>query len=407
MSDHFTDQHLQTLLREDLRAHADHLGVPAVPTAAVLGRGRQLRRRRRTVGAVGSVAATLVLGGSLLLSLPSGRHDSAPDPASTPGTAAVFAVGSHVYVGGTSIDVPGTVHSLHYTSEGVLVRSNDRGGVSADSGPETLTLVGGDGRSVDLGEVPEGWGPATDPDLPYYALAEQRGDRTYAVVRDVATGEVAASVLLPDLEPDAGDVPSLSLAGDVLYVDFADEPYAVDWRTSSEVAGVVDAGTVRGGLVTSGEGDRRFVRTAIGGSTFLTVRLPEGAYGWLDLSPDGTHAMEFLEELADSSDVTETRVYDVATGASVTVAGAPWELGWTRDGHLYRVDGNVVTTCSATTGACVEQTVEIARVPEPAAVDRTETICDKRGKNCGTTTWTEAPDEPDNKVTLAGRSYES
>ena len=408
MSDHTGDRQLLTRLRTDLHAHADQLGVPHVPAAAVLGHGRRLRRRRRLAAGAGAVAAAVVLGGALLLTLPTSRQDSAPDPASTPGDAAVFAVGSQVYIGGSSVTVPGIVHSLHYTSDGVLVRSNDRGGVSDGSGPETLTLVGGDGRSVDLGETPEGHGPATDPDLPFYALAERQGGRLYAVVRDASTGDVAQRVPLPDLDAGGRDVPPLSLVGDMVIARFADRTYAVDRTSGTEIPVMTDrVGEVRGGYYASTLGKRRVVRSVLSGEPTLAVNLPGGAYGWLELSPDGFHAMAFVEELPEGAEVTETTVYDVDTGRSVVVEGAPWELGWTRDGSVYSVDGDVVTTCSTATGACTQETVDIGRVAEPPPVERTETSCDKNGENCSTMTWTEDSAPPENKVTLAGRSYES
>lgn len=404
MTDH---DELQTLLRSDLHAHADHLGVPVAPTEAVLGRGRRLRRRRRVATGAGAIAATVALGGSLLLALPTAPERTAPDPASTPDEAAVFAVGSHVYIADTSVDVPGTVHSLHYTSEGVLVRSNAKGGNSAGSGPEHLTLVGGDGVALDLGTVPEGYGPATDPNLPYYALAERRGDQLYAVVRDVVTGQEVRQLPLPKHDWGSWDVPPLALSGDVVYVDYLDEAYAVDWRTGIEVETAVGSTSVQAGRAVSGEGRHSTVLDARTGRTLLSVTRADGDYGWFDLSPDGSYAMLFIEETADGSEVTETDVYDVATGTHVTLAGAPWDLGWTRDGHVYRIDDDKVTTCSPVTGECTEETVDVARVPEPAPVERTETTCDKRGENCGTMTWTETPAEPENKVTLAGRTYES
>lgn len=405
---HQDDHQLLTALRADLHTHADHLGVPVAPTADVLGLGRRLRRRRRVAVGAGAVAASVVLGGAVILSLPTGQQDSAPDPASTPGSTAVFAVGSRVYVGGTAVEVPGIVHSLHYTSDGVLVRSNEKGGASNGSGPEQLTLVGGDGRSVDLGEVPEGYAPATDPDLPLYALAERQGDRLYAVVRDAGTGDVVQRVPLPDLDAGPWDVPPLSLVGDMVIARFADRTYTADRTTGSETPLVTEpVGEVRGGYYASTLGERRAVRSIIDGDAALAVYLPEGSYGWLDLSPDGYHAMAFVEELADGGEVTETTVYDVGTGQDVVVEGAPWELGWTRDGSVYRVDGDVVTTCSTSTGSCTEETVDIERVPEPEPVERTETTCDENGENCGTMTWVDDEPLPENTVVLAGRSYES
>ncbi|MDR7255371.1 hypothetical protein J2X46_004373 [Nocardioides sp. BE266] len=398
---------IPTGLRHDLHAYADLLEVPVPPTAAVLGRGRVLRRRRRTLGAAGVAAASVVLGGSLLLALPGGRDDSAPDPATPPRDAAVFAVGSDVYVDGTPVAVPGIVHSIHYTSAGVLVRSNQEHGTSDGSGPEELTLVGADGRSVDLGTVPEGHTPATDPGLPYYALAEDHDGRSYAVLRDVTSGDEVQRLPLPELPTGAWPAPPLTLSGDVVYADFTDRTYAVDWRTGDDVPVAVDSSEVHAGRVVSSEGPHRLVLDVHTGRTLLSVTPPKGAYGWLELSPDGGYALEFIEETADGSEVTSTQVYDVDTGTSVTLDGAPWELGWTPDGHLYRVDGDVVTTCSPATGACAEETVAIERVPEPSPVERTETTCDKHGENCGTMVWTETPDEPENKVTLAGRDHDS
>ena len=90
--------------------------------------------------------------------------------------------------------MPGTLHSLHYTSVGVLTRSNPNGGASDGSGPESLTLVSADGTTTDLGTIPEGVGPATDPDEPVYALAEKSGDGFRAVVRDATTGEEVGSI---------------------------------------------------------------------------------------------------------------------------------------------------------------------------------------------------------------------
>ena len=63
------------------------------------------------------------------------------------------------------------MHSLHYTSAGVLVRSNPNDGGSDGSGPESLTLVQYDGSTVPLGTIPEGVGPATSPVEPVYVLS--------------------------------------------------------------------------------------------------------------------------------------------------------------------------------------------------------------------------------------------
>lgn len=389
-----------------LHSEVDDLRLPPPPTRAVLERGRTLRRRRQVSTALTATAAAVAMGTALLLSLPGGRSNTAPEPTSPPADLAAFAVGSDLYVGGERTALPSTVHSLHFTSAGVLVRSNPNGGSSDGSGPETLTLVTTDGRTVDLGEVPEGHGPATDPDLPYYVLAEADGDATYAVVRDVVSGDVVERLELPDLDPGGWSVPPLALSGRTVYARFGSTTIAVDTRTGATEETSADALSVRGGRFADTSGDRRVVRDARTGATLLEVPMPAGSHGWLDLSPEGDYALRFIEELADGAEITESRVYDVSAGTSVTIQGAPWDLGWTPDGHVFRVDGDVVTTCSPVTGRCTEEQVSIERERVPEPVERTETVCDRNGENCGTSVWTDAGQDP-NRVVLGGRTYES
>lgn len=397
------------LLSQLLHDEADGLDVPPPDTASLLVQGRQVRRRQRATTVLAAAAAVAAIGTGALLLGPDGVRDSAPEPAAPDPVQPVFAVGSRVYVDGHRVELPGTVHSLHYTSAGVVVRTNDRGGVSDGSGTEALTLVRPDGSTTDLGDSPEGQGPVTDVDQPYVALARQSGGDTEAVVRDAGTGEVVSTVALPS--PTPGAAVWLSLDDDVLYADLGGRSVALDWRTGEPVAlsDAAASGSVRNGVVTGvgDDPDSRVVVDPRSGEVLLTVPMPQGSYGFLDLSPDGRYALRFVEERADTGAITSTRVYDVATGTYVSLAGAPYDLGWTPDGHVFSVADDTVRTCSPTTGTCTETAVDVVRAPEPSPVQRTETTCDRNGENCGTMVWTEPSDEPANHLVLGGRSYDS
>ena len=226
-------ERLSALLHDEAAA----LDIPPVDQDTILGRGRQARTRQRATVFLAAAAVVAVVGTGAALGLngsDDGRAGKATDSVasgvSSHGVVA-YGAGSTVVVDGTTATVPDTLHSLHYTSVGVLTRSNPNDGASSGSGPESLTLVAADGSTTDLGTIPEGVGPATDPDEPVYALAEKSGDGFRVVVRDALSGDEVGSVPLPDLPMSYWAVPPLALDGDVVYAGFQDEAYAVDWRT--------------------------------------------------------------------------------------------------------------------------------------------------------------------------------
>jgi hypothetical protein len=330
---------------------------PVPPDAAhVLAEGRRLRRRRRvTTGLAAAAVVALVgaAGGAALLQGDSGQQN----PTSADEAPVAYGVNSDIHLGDVVAQIPDTVHSLHYTSHGVLVRSNPHQGASDGSGPESLTLVRWDGSTADLGTIPEGVGPATDPDEGVYALAEAAGDGFVAVVRDAETGETVDEVPLPDLPPSYWDVPPLALDGDTLYAGFKRSTAMVDLDSGDHtivdgmaggIPDVVDGRTVlqqQGILV---------VRDVAAGQDLLTVDVQ--GYAWGTLSPDGQFLRVVSEgEMTDGSWVEpdSIQVYDVATGGLREFAGTSgW--GWTTDADLFRVDRGTLTTCEAATGACEE-----------------------------------------------------
>jgi hypothetical protein len=350
-------------LNQLLHAEADQLDIPSVAADAALTRGRGLRRRR-TFATAGATAAVLaVIGGTVLVATGGDDDDRATEPAAPPAAAAnvpAFGFQSKVYLGDTTATVPDTVHSLHYTSEGVLVRSNPNDGASDGSGPESLTLVRYDGSTVDLGTIPEGVGPATDPDESVYVLAETRDDGFAAVVRDASTGGTVDEVPLPDLPPSYWEVPPLALDGDTLYVGYESESVAVDLATGeSRPSPGLGGGAphVSGGRTILGEGTSITVLDVATGEPVRTFEVGHDAWG--TLSPDGRYLG--VGTWDDETVENQYTVYDIATGALVDLgplANVP-DLGWTAAGDAFAVSRSKLTTCELDTGACTRHDVDL------------------------------------------------
>ena len=368
-------ERLKSLLHDE----ADALSVPAPSASRALADGRRLRRRRRLVP-VATAAAVVLVAGGLAFTLGGGddrdRDDAtAADPAAS-SAPVLYAAGSTVVIGDRTAEVPDTVHSLHYTSAGVLVRSNANDGASDGSGPENLTLVREDGTTVDLGVIPEGVGPATDPDEPVYALAEADGAGFKVVVRDAATGDVVQEMRLPDGKPSYWPVPPLALDGDTLYVGFDSTTAAVDLTTGdSHTVDGMSGGipeVLGGRTVVQGRGAPRVMDVATGATVydyFLTTctrcdREPrQGADPFsISLSPTGASV---LIETTDRMGMTDrVWVHDIDAAEQQELAGgdtAGW--GWTADGHPFSVTGRTVTSCDPTSGICDDLTAPVTLAP--------------------------------------------
>jgi hypothetical protein len=336
-------------LNQLLHAEADRLDVPPVAADVALSRGRSLYRRR-TVAKVGAVAAVLAVIGGVGLLATSDDGERAVQPAGPAGAANVPAFGfeSSVYVGDKTATVPDTVHSLHYTSEGVLVRSNPNDGASDGSGPESLTLVRYDGSTVDLGTIPEGVGPATDPSETIYVLAEPRDDGFVAVVRDAETGDVVDEVPLPDLPPSYWEVPPLALDGGTLYVGYKNETASVDLATGDQhivegMAGGIPE--VFGSRILTAQGTTISVLNAATGELVRKFEVGFDAFG--TLAPDGRNLS----------------IYDVATGELVDLAqlADTQDLGWTAAGDVFAVSKGTLISCDIDAGDCSERAVSVPK----------------------------------------------
>ena len=353
-------------LSQLLHDEAADLTPPPPDSAATLAEGRRLQRRQRvTTGLAATAVAAVVVTTAGFVALQtgqSGARDVGPAGAGGGAAPAAYGVGSDIHLGDVVAQVPDTVHSLHYTSLGVLVRSNPNDGASDGSGPESLTLVRWDGSTAALGTIPEGVGPATDPGQDVYALAEARGDGFVAVVRDALTGETVLEQPLPDLPPSYWEVPPLALEDETLYVGYKNETVAVDLVTDE----VTTVDGLSGGMpnVTAGrtvvgnEGSIEVLDVATGES-LLTAELD--GYGFGSLSPDGRFLRVVQEEGVDAEgNYVEPRdvitVYDVATGAEQEFEGA-YSWGWTADGGLFQATGGTLRTCDVASGSCDEEPI--------------------------------------------------
>jgi hypothetical protein len=362
-------ERLSALLHEE----ADALAVPPVDQAAIFAQGR-LTRSRRTTMFLAAAAVLAVVGTGTVLALNGSdddRNGEANDSVASDGPSrgvVAYGAGSTVVVDGTTATIPDTLHSLHYTSVGVLTRSNPHDGASDGSGPESLTLIASDGTTTDLGTIPEGVGPATDPDEPVYALAEKSGDGFRVVVRDALSGDEVGSVPLPDLPMSYWPVPPLALDGDIVYAGFEEEAYAVNWRTGEmQPAAGVDGGIpeVFGGFALdygekAVEGRLDLVVSVVDaatGASALVVPLEEDEYGSGSISPDGRFlrfsAMDKSRDQGGAFAVPESvDVYDLTTGHMVELSGVSYGWGWTSGGFAFRVSGRDLEVCDPVTGAC-------------------------------------------------------
>ena len=365
-------------LSQLMHDEASRLSPPLPDPASILAEGRRLRRRSHVTSGL-TAAAVLALiagvGGIVALNTGGGDPDGKAEVTTTSDAPVTYGVGSAVVVDDAVAQVPDTVHSFHYTSLGVLVRSNPHDGASDGSGPESLTLVKDDGSAVDLGTIPEGVGPATDPAEDVYVLAEASGDGFVAVVRDAGTGETLDEVELPDLPKSYWDVPPLALDGDTLYVGYKKETAAVDLATGEFAiveamsGGIPEVNDSRYAMSSEGTISVMDVGADLGpedgpGPTILLSVETEG-YAWGTLSPDGRFLRVVSEGGMDGGEWVEPesiQVYDIASGG-LQEFDNPYGWGWTADGELFRVDGDTVTTCDAATGECAES---------PAAVKATK-----------------------------------
>lgn len=353
-------------LAEMLRDEAAALDVPSVDHVAILGRGRQTRTRRRATVFLAAAAVVSVIGAGTALALVGSDNpdragkatDSIASDVPSRGLLA-YGAGSTVVINDATARIPDTLHSLSYTSVGVLARSNVNGGSSDGSGPEFLTLIAPDGTTPSVGTVPEGVGPATDPDEPVYALAEKSGDGFRAVVRDATTGEEVGSIPLPDLPMSFWPVPPLALDGDVVYAGFKDETVAFNWRTGEmQPAAGLGGGLpeVRGGHALSYRPGDVSVIDAATGDVLLDFELGEDEFASGSLSPDGLYLRYKRDKMIDNDLSGGVEVYDLATGDRVQIPGATHEWGWTSDGSAFRVTGQKVQVCDPVSGACETET---------------------------------------------------
>jgi hypothetical protein len=385
---------ISTLLAEG----ADRVDIPAAPTSAILSRGRALRRRRRTVrtGAVlaGIAGIAVVAVTSSLLAPgpgpgPDGFDDLAAAVAPDPDGWAV-AQGSTVHLGnGRTVEVPGKVKAMYYTSAGVMVRTGRTAYTEGDAVSNYFVLEGdGDVRdfALDLGDKK----PGSDPTLPYLAYSVKGSDATHweLVLRDVRTGEVATRVAYEGTFTWGGwNAPPTALSGDFAYVGVDEATLAINWRTGAvaPAAGLSPSRmpTVAGGRdlvetrervpdgVTMVDPQEQTTQThtvvdAVTGETVRTIKITGTVFETAvpQLSSDGRHVLvaswlECDERNACRYGSPTSDVIDLETGERRAFTLGERTYGWSPDGRLLLVDDTEVRSCDASTGACESTDVRL------------------------------------------------
>lgn len=354
-------ERLSTLLHDEATA----LDVPPPTAAAVLSRGRRLQRRRRTATWGAGLAALAVIGGAAVTASSLGAADTATDDApavAQPGAGPAFSIGTTVYLDGgrtrATVD-DRSIKSLYYTSAGLLVRHGNNP-YSDGGGPQRFSLVTPEGAVRPISVVTEETVAATDPEQPYLAYAETTGGTTEVVLRDLRDDTEVARVALPSgLSWGGWPAPPVALSGDLVYVGTDDTMRAVNWRTG-EITEVdtVDPGypDISGGRSVSGGEQEVTVVDVATGDTLLDVPLDDFGFG--TLSPDG----HFLKVESGMDSGAGVDVYDVETGASVTIKGEGF--GWSPDSELFSVHGSRLSICEPTAGECTSTSLDLTVEPE-------------------------------------------
>lgn len=367
-------ERLTTLFHEE----ASTIEVPVPPADAVLSRGHDLRRRRRTVTAVVGAVAAVVLVGTTLTVAATLRGDSQVEPADLPDDAAyqqlgAWARGDEVHVGNHVVVIPGAL-DLQYSSLGVIVGAPQ---FSPKPDPRvSLVTPSGEVRELDLGITDPNRSVAADPATPYLAFVRTLEDETNElVVLDLESGEELYVDALP--EGKLGSAKVVGLSGDLVtyFKPDAGDPatgnmVSTNWRTGADVP------LADGLLGLGGAGDSRYVVSDDGAWQVLSrdggpalLKVPyvgDGIYDQSSLSPDG----KWLTVSAPDHDMS---AYNVETGHHVDL-GTDRDVvdyGWTPDGHLvgkrFASQPSEVEVCDPATGKCVGtgQTVgpKLALVP--------------------------------------------
>ena len=346
-------ERLSVLLREE----AEALEVPPAATAAILARGRGLRRRRRwtRITAAATVAAVVVVGGA------TGAHRLRADDRIDPAHAAedfasqgAFAVGRDLYVGDQKIRWPEAVKALYYTSAGVVVRSGDSS--HTNEGPshyELVTPTGGRSTiDVHMGNRIAGF----EPDSTRFAYATQDDGQLEVVVHDAVSDRELARITVLDHTVDSGwEAPPVSIDGDLVWVrNFPVGWTEVNWRTGElhVVPDTSDTFELQNGRYAVQRGNDWVIRAMADQTVVGEVHLQKGWYAFF--SPDGSLMRSFPNDVrgVDDDETPSAYVHDVATDTSVEYPDAGYQLGWTPDGHLLILAGHTVRVCEAMSGAC-------------------------------------------------------
>lgn len=370
-----------------LREEAADVRVPAPPTAAILLRGKRERRRLRSwLAALGGGTAALTAGAVVGLGGIAGQPATAPDETAATAAHPFYAVGDEIYfpLADTSVSIDDkAVKSMYATSAGVVVRHGDNA-YSDGGGAQRFSRIDPDGSVEPLTLVSEETVHASDPSQPFVAYAENAGGRLDLVVYDVAADSVETRI---DLGATRQTWFPVALDGDRAYVQdgYDGTVREVTWRDGeSRDREGLDVWSIHGGRTVELRGKRSVVTDVTTGAVLWSAEVD----GALELSPDGRYVVIRVLDVGGPGEElpTETQVYEVDSGAMVTLPGESYRWGWTAVGELFSVseDGEM-RTCSPASGSCT--TVDVEVPPAPPEECFTETM--GTGRNEVIESWCE------------------
>ncbi|HET9423479.1 MAG TPA: hypothetical protein VFO49_20245 [Nocardioides sp.] len=356
-------------LSQLLHDEATALDVPPPDAHAALTRGRGLRRRRTaaTAAVAAAVVAALGAGGVVAVDNLRGEDTVQLSDAAAYEQHGVWMADGALHVGNHTVDIDAKINTVHYTSAGVVVVSGPTG--DQPVGPEDgyLTLVRPDGTKQALEPRLVDVEAATSPDSPLLAFARPAGSGYEAVVWDVATDKLVATVPFDGGLRWAGwAAPPVAISGDVVYASVDREVLAINWKTGTVEPLPGAPGSrweeVRAGVWADEQSGQVVVRD-LAGSELLTVPV-DSDFAESYLSPDGRYVVVVPEDDFIGEDAEPATMHEIASGEARALPGDTLPLGWTPDGHALRLVGHEIRSCTAIDSACTT----VGQVDDPESV---------------------------------------
>ena len=352
-----------------MHAEVDDVMMSPPPTAKVLARGRQIRRRRARVrgACVTGLVVTCVAGA---LGLRHGEDERRLDgdlriadtahAAASYASEGAYAIGDELVVGDNRFEWHEPIKALHYTSAGVVIQSGSNGDRDTGRSHYALVTPTGEWSTIDVTLDDQIVGFETSSTR--FAYAEPAPGGMYdLVVHDAASDEEEARTSLEISSQNSGwRAPPVAIHGDVVWVRSDDGWLQWAWRSGgvTPVPGTTETFQIAGGRYADWVDRERWLIRSIDTTDIVReLDLRDGWYGFF--SPDGDYMRAFPNEKR-SEDSVDFEFFSIETGKAwrlenVVQTHERVELGWSPDGHVLQLLDDTLSLCDPDTGACTVQ----------------------------------------------------